>query len=87
MTLNGAEVVHILDEEWNAGRRDQSFARVRRIGQNKETHVIIYRAPGVDVWMANLIHMKEKMMRDFGVAMSAEKQMKLIVEAVKNGEI
>lgn len=87
LNLTAATVTHILDEEWNAGKRDQSYARNHRIGQDEETDVHIYRAPGVDVWMANLIHMKEKMVNKLGAAMSAEKQMKLIGEAIKEGKM
>ena len=87
LNLTAATVTHILDEEWNAGKRDQAYARTHRMGQENDTDVIIYRAPGVDVWMANLIHMKEKAVKDFGVAMSVEKQMKLITDAIKEGKI
>ncbi len=87
LNLTAAEVTHIMDEEWNAGKRDQSYARNHRLGQDQETDVHIYRAPGVDMWMANLIRMKERMVTKLGEAMSAEKQMKLITNAIKNGEI
>lgn len=87
LTLNGTSVTHILDEEWNAGKRDQSYARNHRLGQDEETNVHIYRAPGVDMWMANLIRMKERMVTKLGEAMSAEKTIRLITEAVKKGEI
>lgn len=87
LTLNGTTVTHILDEEWNAGKRDQSYARNHRIGQDRETDVHVYRAPGVDVWMANLIAMKERMVNKLGQAMSAEKQMALIKSAIEKGEL
>ena len=87
LNLTAAEVTHILDEEWNAGKRDQSYARNHRLGQDEETNVHSYRAPGVDMWMANLIRMKERMVTKLGEAMSAEKQMKLITNAIKNGDI
>lgn len=87
LNLTAATVTHILDEEWNSGKRDQAYARNHRIGQDEETDVHIYRAPGVDVWMANLIAMKEKMVNSLGQAMSAEKQTKMMVEAILKGEI
>lgn len=87
LNLTAATVTHILDEEWNAGKRDQAYARNHRIGQDEETDVHIYRAPGVDVWMANLIHMKEKMVSKLGAAMSAEKQMKMMSEAILKGDL
>lgn len=87
LNLTAATVTHILDEEWNSGKRDQAYARNHRIGQDEETDVHIYRAPGVDVWMANLIHMKEKMVTSLGQAMSAEKQFSLMANAIKKGEL
>lgn len=82
LNLTAATVTHVLDEEWNAGKRDQSYARNHRIGQDEETDVHIYRAPGVDVWMANLIHMKEKMVTNLKGAMSAEKQMRFMRDEI-----
>jgi SNF2 family DNA or RNA helicase len=87
LNLTAAEVTHILDEEWNAGKRDQAYARNHRIGQDLETDVFVYRAPGVDVWMANLIQMKERMVNRLGQAMGAEKQIQLMSEAIKKGEL
>ena len=87
LNLTAATVTHILDEEWNAGKRDQSYARNHRIGQDEETDVFIYRAPGVDVWMANLIRMKENIVNSLDQAMASEKQIRLIIEAIKKGEI
>ena len=87
LNLTAATVTHILDEEWNAGKRDQAYARTHRMGQEHETDVHVYRAPGVDVWMANLINMKEKMVSKLGAAMGAEKQMRLITEAIRKGEL
>tara|TARA_R100000482_G_scaffold124710_2_gene78576 strand:+ start:31381 stop:33924 length:2544 start_codon:yes stop_codon:yes gene_type:complete len=88
LNLTAATVTHILDEEWNAGKRDQSYARSHRMGQTQETDVHVYRVPAsVDVWMANLIHMKERMVNKLGEAMSSEKQKSLIINAIKKGEI
>ena len=91
VTLNGGSVVHCLDEEWNHAKETQARARVRRIGQDKETDVHVYRAAGpnagVDMWMANLIRMKEKMSSSLGAALSGERQVKLMVDAIKSGEL
>lgn len=87
LNLTAAEVTHIMDEEWNAGKRDQAYARNHRIGQDVETDVYIWRAPGVDMWMANLIAMKERMVTKLGQAMGAEKQMSLIRQAIEKGEM
>ena len=83
LNLTAATVTHILDEEWNAGKRDQAYARNHRMGQEYETDVHVYRAPGVDVWMASLIAMKEKMVNKLGQAMGAEKQMKLMADEIR----
>ena len=83
VTLNGGTVIHCLDEEWNAGKEAQARARIRRIGQDKETDCVIYRAPGVDVWMSNLIAMKAQMVSRLGEAMSAEKQVRLIADQIR----
>lgn len=87
LNLTAATVTHVLDEEWNAGKRDQAYARNHRMGQDEETDVHVYRCPGVDVWMANLIAMKERMVEKLGQAMSASKMTGMIVDAVKKGEI
>ena len=87
LNLTAAPITHILDEEWNAGKRDQAYARNHRMGQDEETHVHVYRLPGVDTWMAGLIAMKEKMVTTLGMAMSAEKQVKMIADAIRDGEI
>lgn len=87
LNLTAATVTHILDEEWNAGKRDQAYARNHRMGQDEETDVHVYRLPGVDTWMASLIAMKEKMVTALGMAMSAEKQIKMIAEAIREGEM
>lgn len=83
VTLNGGTVIHCLDEEWNPGKEAQARARIRRIGQDKETDCVIYRAPGVDVWMSNLIAMKAQMVSRLGEAMSAEKQVRLIADQIR----
>jgi SNF2 family DNA or RNA helicase len=59
-------MTHILDEEWNPGRRDQAYARTHRMGQTEDTEVFVYRVPGgVDAWMANMIRRKERMVEEF----------------------
>lgn len=66
--LNLTNVTHtiILDEEWNPGKRDQSYARTRRIGQTESTFVHVLRLMGtVDDWLAGLIESKEKMIDGF----------------------
>lgn len=88
LNLTAAEVTHILDEEWNAGKRDQSYARNHRMGQDKETHVHVYRIPNsIDTWMANLIAIKERLATKLGQTMSADRQLSMLKDAIKKGEI
>ena len=91
LNLTAATATHIIDEEWNPGKRDQAYARTDRIGQELENDVYIYRIPAsIDTWMSNTIHRKEQMvsafqdtMGDEGVEMSAES----LSEAMRTGEI
>jgi SNF2 family DNA or RNA helicase len=91
LNLTSATATHIIDEEWNPGKRDQAYARTDRIGQELENDVYIYRIPAsIDTWMSNTIHRKEQMvsafqdtMGDEGFEMSAES----LGEAMRTGEI
>jgi len=91
LNLTSASATHIIDEEWNPGKRDQAYARTDRIGQSEESDVYIYRIPAsIDTWMSNTIHRKEQMvsafqdtMTDEGVGMTFES----LSEAMKSGEI
>jgi SNF2 family DNA or RNA helicase len=77
LNLQQATVTHILDEEWNPGRRDQAYARTHRMGQSQETEVFVYRVPGgVDSWMANLIRRKEKIIGDFAQDIDTERELR-----------
>lgn len=88
LNLQGATVTHILDEEWSAGKRDQGYARNHRIGQDSVTDVYVYRLPStVDTFMANLIHYKERMMRDLHKTMTNEELMASLREALLKGEL
>jgi SNF2 family DNA or RNA helicase len=56
----------ILDEEWNPGKRDQAYARTRRIGQDQTTFIDVLRVTRtVDTWLARLIEEKEQMIGGF----------------------
>jgi len=91
LNLTSATATHIVDEEWNPGKRDQAYARTDRIGQTLENDVYIYRIPAsIDTWMSNTIHRKEQMvsafqdtMTDEGVDMTFES----LSKAMKSGEI
>lgn len=66
LNLTSATVTHILDEEWNPGKRDQAYNRTNRMGQTEEMDVYRYIIPRtIDITMANLIHRKERMIDSF----------------------
>lgn len=88
LNLTSCTVTHILDEEWNAGKRDQGYGRTHRIGQTEATEVLIYRVPNsVDSWMASLIATKEKLAKDLHRTMSSREITEKIADAIKKGEI
>lgn len=61
----------VLDEEWNPGKRDQAYARTRRIGQDETTFVDVIRLEKtIDTWMARLIDEKEDMIGGFNESAS-----------------
>lgn len=66
LNLIGASAVHLLDSEWNPGKRDQAIKRVHRVGQTDQVEVFEYVIPGsVDSWMRNIVRGKERMIADF----------------------
>jgi SNF2 family DNA or RNA helicase len=91
LNLTSATATHIIDEEWNPGKRDQAYARTDRIGQEQENDVYIYRIPAsIDTWMSNTIHRKEQMVSAFNDTMvdeGAEMTAENLSEAMRTGEI
>jgi SNF2 family DNA or RNA helicase len=89
LNLTAATATHIIDEEWNPGKRDQAYARTDRIGQQMENDVYIYRIPqSIDTWMSNTIHRKEQMVSAFSDTMSEDgATVESLADAMRNGEI
>jgi SNF2 family DNA or RNA helicase len=92
LNLTSATATHILDEEWNPGKRDQAYARTDRIGQTEENDVYVYRIPtSVDTWMSNTIYRKERMVSEFADTMTEDANTEVtaesILEAIKSGDI
>jgi SNF2 family DNA or RNA helicase len=91
LNLTAATATHIIDEEWNPGKRDQAYARTDRIGQEQESDVYIYRIPAsIDTWMSNTIHRKEQMVSAFSDTMADEDgdmSVDSLSEAMRTGEI
>lgn len=60
LTLTRATYMLKLDEEWNPGKKDQSTARIWRIGQTEKVLIETLRVKSsVDMWMKTLIEMKQ----------------------------
>lgn len=90
LNLTGATVTHILDEEWNPGKRDQGYRRTYRMGQTEETEVFVYRIPGsIDSWLSNIIHRKEQIVNGFNGILSDDTDIdsRSLLQAMKDGEI
>jgi SNF2 family DNA or RNA helicase len=90
LNLTSITKTHILDEEWNPGKRDQAYARSARMGQSEETDVYVYRIPAtIDTWMSNTIYRKEQLIGEFTDTMIEEKEdmMGNLREAIESGEI
>lgn len=89
LNLTSATATHIIDEEWNPGKRDQAYARTDRIGQMMENDVYIYRIPAsIDTWMSNTIHRKEQMVSTFSDTMSdVADRIESLSDAMKSGAI
>lgn len=76
----------IVDEEWNPGKRDQAYARTRRIGQTERTQVHILRLKRtVDTWLANLIDLKEELVTGFEAGASNLGQ--AMLDAMRDGDM
>lgn len=90
LNLTSITKTHILDEEWNPGKRDQAYARSARMGQSEETEVYVYRIPGtIDTWMSNTIYRKEQLIGEFtDVILDKEEDiMTNLRDAIESGEI
>ncbi len=91
LNLTAITAIHILDEEWNPGKRDQTYGRADRIGQTEENEVFVWRIKGtVDTYMARLIAMKEDMIAGFEDAThqtTSSFDPSELLEAMKRGEL
>lgn len=88
VNLTSATVTHMLDEEWNDGKKQQAKGRTHRIGQEEPTQVLIYRIPKtVDTFMANLIATKRRMADGLKRTMSNEELIRKVGDAILKGEM
>ena len=84
LNLTAATTTHILDEEWNPGKRNQSYGRTDRIGQTESNDVLVYRIPNsIDTWMSTIIRRKEQLVSDFnGTILEDEEE---LIDVLKQG--
>lgn len=66
VNLHAARQMVILDYEWNPGKRDQAYGRIRRIGQMEKSIVHTLEVEKtVDTWMREIIEFKEDIIQGF----------------------
>lgn len=90
LNFTAASATHVIDEEWNPGKQDQSYARTDRIGQTEENDVFVYRIPGtIDTWMSNIKSRKAKMIAGFTdtIVETPTEMISNLKEAMMNGSI
>lgn len=86
LNFTAARRTVILDEEWNPGKRDQAYARTRRIGQDETTFVDVLRLnKTVDTWLSKLIEEKEEMIGGFDA--SAKDMQASWLDAFSKGDL
>ena len=62
LNFTACTVLVTLDEEWNAGKKDQALARVQRIGQDEQVFIHEIMVKGsIDQWMRSLVEAKREM--------------------------
>lgn len=65
----------MLDEEWNPGKNEQAYKRVRRIGQTEETHIWIPQLSGaIDAWLRALNEDKAQIIAGFDSEVDLQKE-------------
>lgn len=92
LNFTEATITHIMDEEWNPGKRDQGYGRTHRLGQTEDSEVFVYRIPHtIDTWMANTIKRKEQIINGFNETMGVPEQEQDLAmdlrEAMRTGEL
>jgi SNF2 family DNA or RNA helicase len=91
LNLNGATVVHELDQEWSPGKQAQSRGRVHRLNSIHESTVYRYYLKGsIDTWLRQLNDQKQDTLDQFKAGYDAtvgQAEAMSLVEAIKNGEI
>jgi SNF2 family DNA or RNA helicase len=74
----------MLDEEWNPGKNEQAYRRIKRMGQTEETHVYIPRVKrSIDTWMHQLNETKRKMIDGFNLEVDLSKDFHNFLEVIQ----
>jgi SNF2 family DNA or RNA helicase len=85
LNLHSASQMIIIDEEWNPGRQDQSYGRIDRLGQVRETTIHTIRVENsIDTVMQKLIQTKRDMIEGFEEEATI---MQSMYDALRNGEM
>ncbi len=88
LNFTAITATHILDEEWNPGKRNQAYGRSNRMGQTEENEVFVWRIPGtIDTWMSNTIQRKEQLIDGFTETMVGSTMEDDLRTALTNGSI
>lgn len=75
----------MLDEEWNPGKNEQAYKRIRRIGQTEETNVWIPQLTGaIDGWMRSLNEAKADIISGFDREVDLQKEFSDFLATVRS---
>jgi SNF2 family DNA or RNA helicase len=75
----------MLDEEWNPGKNEQAYKRIRRIGQTEETNVWIPQLKGaIDRWMRTLNENKADIIAGFDREVDMQKEFSDFLSTVRS---
>lgn len=76
----------MLDEEWNPGKNEQAYKRVRRIGQTEETHIWIPQLKNaIDAWLRALNVDKAQIIAGFNSEVDLQKEFNDFLSTMKQG--
>jgi SNF2 family DNA or RNA helicase len=76
----------MLDEEWNPGKNEQAYKRIRRIGQTEETHIWIPQLQGaIDAWLRALNVDKAQIIAGFDSEVDLQKEFNDFLSTMKQG--
>jgi SNF2 family DNA or RNA helicase len=75
----------IADEEWNPGKNEQAYKRIRRMGQTEETHVWIPQLRNsIDEWMREINEQKRNIIEGFDSQVDLSQELSDFFNKVKD---